>query len=229
MQKSVKNTTVAVLCFLFILSAVASSQSISITNEETAEKVSSLPEELTKTVTLYRCGPDGTVKPQQYTIVLKDGQELGEAIAEKCEELMENDVEIQDFLKETLEVTSDSNLAFGILSFVKSHGRGFHFKMKMRMKLKMVLKLFAIRLPKIRVRCRIPLMFCSYANDTKANTTITPLLSLNNSRIIDGNHSVFVRSFIGFTSWIGRFSISPFDLLPRGFFGFARYVICVRS
>lgn len=48
----------------------------------------------------------------------------------------------------------------------------------------------------------------------------------NATKTILGNHSVLVRNFVGYTTWCGRFSQSPLDILPRAFCGYARFVVC---
>jgi hypothetical protein len=72
---------------------------------------------------------------------------------------------------------------------------------------------------------RIPLIFCRYANDANANTSITPLFGEDKETIyVEGNHMVFALGFIGYTSWFGRVSQSPFDIIARTFSGYALLV-----
>jgi hypothetical protein len=74
------------------------------------------------------------------------------------------------------------------------------------------------------------LIVCRYPKDTRAKTTITKLFAGNNTEnktmIIKGNQTVIAQNFIGYTTWLGRFSKSILDLVPRAFAGIARFVVC---
>jgi uncharacterized membrane protein len=92
--------------------------------------------------------------------------------------------------------------------------------------------LFRLGLPRITTILHTPLILCRYAKDNSAKTTITKLIgnneTLNKTMIIEGNHTVIAQNFIGYTTWIGRFSKSIFDIVPRAFAGIARFAICIK-
>jgi len=225
-----KNLKLICLAIFTSFIVLTSSASISLAKEiEDSEKI--------VTITLYRHGIDGSINPIDINIDLSDGN-FEDLIQEKCNELLKDDETIQEYLENfTFNLTGDT----GIL-LVKSRGKGFHFEHKVRIKLfnrpkilERILDKFTIfkfRLPNLNIITKKPYLFCKYSNDEKANTTITPLLrSLQNenaSKTIEGNHSVLVYNFIGYTSWFGRFSFSPFDILPRTFVGYGRVAVCNR-
>ena len=219
MNKLLKNSFAIFVCAVFLFSAIAISATAG-TDLELNKK--------TQKITLYRYGPDGFVKPVDVDVSLKNGQNLADAIAEKCEELVESDIEIQSFLGDnnTSNDTNASILKLGFLSKVKSKGRGFHFKFKTKVNVLTKFKLFSLLLPKIRIWARTPIVFCKYSNDSRAHTTIISTQDSNLTKVVEGSHSVFIYNFVGFTSWCGRFSFSPFDVLPRSFSGYAMFVSC---
>ena len=47
---------------------------------------------------------------------------------------------------------------------------------------------------------------------------------MNTTKIVEGNHSILVINFKGFTTWDGRFSNSLFDILPRALCGVSGFV-----
>lgn len=185
----------------------------------------------TKIVKIYRYGIDGSITEFDLNIEIKIDEDLGEMLVEKCSELLKNDDQIQDFLQN---VTSNLTIDAGLL-LVKSYGRGFHFKTKARLKLFERVRLlekfeiFEFLFSKIRAIKNDKIIFCRY-NDTKAKTTIIPILRsmINESSIknINGSHSVLVYDFIGYATWFGRFSFSPIDTLPRAFVGYGRLAVC---
>ncbi|UCH72498.1 MAG: hypothetical protein JSW62_02825 [Thermoplasmatales archaeon] len=191
---------------------------------------------LIKTVMLCRYGPDGTNKLIKTDIIIDNDEKIEDAIAEKCKELAESDHEIQEYLGK-LNDDNDTKDAF-IFSNVRSSGKGFHFKTKIN-------RLQFLKMPKnipfiIKIKIllyyyndylneplngRLNIIYCRYPKDVEANTTIKSLIGGENStKYIEGKHSVTAIDFIGYTGWIGRFSITPFDLKPRMFFGYATIV-----
>ena len=219
MNRLLKNSLAIFICATFLFSIIAASAIADIDLELNKK---------TQKVTLYRYGPDGSVKPVDVEVLFNNGQNLADAIAEKCEELAESDIEIQSFLGDnnTSNGTNTSILKLGFLSKVKSKGRGFHFKCKTKVNVLIRFKLFSLLLPKIRVWARTPIVFCKYSNDSRAHTTIISTQDSNLTKVVEGSHSVFIYNFVGFTSWCGRFSFSPFDVLPRSFSGYAMFVSC---
>lgn len=122
-----------------------------------------------------------------------------------------------------------------VFLLIKSYGRGFYFKTKVKTKLferKRSLEKFEIPellFSKIKSIRTDRIVFCRY-NDTKAKTTVISILrSLSNEsavKIVSGSHSVFVYDFIGYTTWYGRLSFLPVDMLSRAFVGYGRLTIC---
>ncbi|MEA2055907.1 MAG: hypothetical protein U9O49_03645 [Candidatus Thermoplasmatota archaeon] len=219
MNRLLKNSLAIFICATFLFSLIAVSATASIDLELNKK---------TQEITLYRYGPDGSVKPVDVEVSFKNGQDLADAIAEKCEELAESDIEIQSFLgnNDTSNDTNASILKLGLFSKVTSRGRGFHFKFKTKVNVLIKFKLFSLLLPKLRVWKRTPIVFCKYLNDSRAHTTITSTQDSNLTKVVEGSHSVFIYNFVGFTSWCGRFSFSPFDVLPRSFSGYAMFISC---
>jgi hypothetical protein len=214
MQLPAKKTIVMLVCLAILMPA------ISVAYGETIEE----KESSTETITLFRYGPDGSITPVKVKIDTSDGKDLGEAIADKCEELFVKDSEMQNYAEKSISI-GKYNISIGITK-VKSHGRGFHFKTKFLEKLAINIILFKLELPRLGVMVKKPLVFCRYSRDGKAQTTMDPLLrnKENSTKIITGPHSVAAINFIGFTTWFGRVSISP--ILPRAFFGIANIVVC---
>ncbi|UCB58330.1 MAG: hypothetical protein JSV67_06950 [Thermoplasmatales archaeon] len=172
--------------------------------------------QITKTVTFYRHSLDGSITPITVDISLKDGQNLEEILVDTCSELLDNDEELQKLLQDFI---NDDNT---FVSKVKSRGKGFHFKMKIRYKLGKGIKLFPLLPPYFIGGIKIPLIYCRYLDDVNGNTSITPLMGGDKETIyVEGAHTVFALGFIGYTSWFGRVSLSPFDILPRMFTGYA--------
>jgi hypothetical protein len=177
---------------------------------------------LTETVTVYRHGLDGSETPMDVVLTYQEGEDLEDILLEKCEELLEKDVELRE---------AASNSSFGALSKVKSKGKGFHYQTVLFGKLLIKFVLFRLGLPRIRTILRKPLIFCKYPKDMKANTTITPIIlntvfKTSQVRYADGPHQVIVLNFVGYTTWFRRVSFTPFNLTPRSFAGFANVVIC---
>ena len=166
-------------------------------------------------------------------------KEIGQALEDICTSLFEEDEEMQQYVRTLAENNTENNTNTTLLNLsfqfgmvrVKSHGRGFHFKTKINVRLLTKFKFIKLMLPRIHISAKRPVVFCKYAADQKAKTTYNSLIKsyLNENTtkmVISGNHSVFVRHFVGYTTWFGRIS-NPFSsIIPRAFSGIGRYVIC---
>jgi hypothetical protein len=212
MHEIAKKLTVISVLLLFLVSGLASASLVSVQESSPDDSVA------TNTVTLYRYGPDGTITPVQVDIDLDEQQDVAGAIVEKCGKLTENDMEIQNFI--------NKNSSAGIFSHIISKGRGFHFKTRICISFPKRFDLFPLLPPYFGLRIKIPIVYCRYPNDADASTTITPLLRKNITRSIEGNHTILVFGFIGYAGWIGHFSRSPFDIIPRQINGYAMMVNC---
>ena len=226
MNKLLKKSAVILICLAFSLS-VYSASAITIPYSapvEYEDEEVDVSDDVIEQVELLRYGPDGTVTPVTVDIILEDGQDIDEAIADKCEEMTDEDMEIQNFINGSGNNNTTTNKTFKTLQKVKSRGRGFHFKMKRQLSIKK--KLISLRLPKVHTW--IPFIYCDYSNDPRANTTISPISGgdENSTIYFEGNHSIFVVRFTGFATWSGRFSFTPMDVLPRAFSGIAVFVRC---
>ena len=223
MSKFVKKSIVAIICLTFLISAVGSSTAIIIENKETAEEA---PQQ-TETITLYRYGPDESVKPITVEFEIDEGQEYMDALIEKCQEILDDDVEIRNYFNSDDDNESNSSLKFGKKAFVTSYGRGFHFKMKWRLSFFLTKRLFTFSLPKIIIKLNRPWVLCNYKNDSKAKTIIRPNMLVNHTQVINGSHSILLRNFVGLAMWSGRFQMS--NIMPRLIIGKAKYVITYQN
>lgn len=210
-----KKSIALMVCIFFVLTSMTAI-SESIVDEKNITII--------EKVTLLRYGPDGSVEPVIVEIELKEDQDIDNVIAEKCNELLSLDQEIQDLLNNQTGVNRTS----GVFKVVSSKGKGLHFKLKTRLRLTLNKKLTSLKLPRISVIPRKPLIYCNYVNDPNAYTEVSPMFKSdpNATKIVTGNHSVLALNFIGYTSWSGRFSFTPFDILPRSFSGIALFIIC---
>jgi len=215
MNNSLKKAVVILLSLIFISSAI----SIATADVALKEKTIVLQE---KEITLLRYGPDGSVTPITIQFEVKEGQELIEALIEKCQEIFDNDVEFQKFFSMEEDETN-SSLNFGQKAFVISYGHGFHFKMKFRLSFLLMNRILAVSIPKIVVKFNRPTVFCRYANDSNAKTIIRPNKLVNSTQVINGSHSVLLTNFVGFALWSGRFQRSK--SIPRLVIGKAKYVV----
>ena len=175
----------------FLTSGLSTLSAFPIKKIKANEKEVTSTTQLIETMTVYRYGLDGFITTVDVEIELEEGQDINDAIAEKCEELFEKDTEFQSLTKD--------NTSRGLMSFVKSKGRGLHIKL----------------LPRIR------LIFCIYPRDQKAFTTINPLIG-GNTTTIECPHSVLAFGFVGFKWWRGRISFLGF-FLRIGFVGFSLF------
>ena len=208
MNKTMKKIAITLICIAFVTTAVGTSSALFNKNETVRE------------ITLYRHSLDGSITPIKTTIKLDDGRNLGEIMMDKCKELFENDVEIQSFL-------NMSQIPIGFLTKIGSYGKGLHYQSKFLEKMTLKFALFRLGLPRIHTLINRPLIVCKYSKDLNAKTTMNPVLRPYTNKVIEGNHTVIVLNFVGITSWIGRFSISPFDILPRAFFGIGNLAFCI--
>ena len=226
-----KNKTMLIV--LVCLSIIVSSVGVNAVSLKTVDKTSTSEANVAhKTVTLYKHLPDGSVEPVEVDLEIKEDTDLGKLLEEKCQEIFDSDYELKDFFKEKSNETKINITLTGDWGwlFVKSRGRGFHFKAKPLVNMFVQFSLFKLNLPFILSNIKRPWVFCRYPKDGKAETTITPiirsLIGLNCTKTITGHHSVLVRKFVGVTTWVGRVSFTPLDILPKAFYGIARWVIC---
>ncbi|OGS41155.1 MAG: hypothetical protein A3K77_07330 [Euryarchaeota archaeon RBG_13_31_8] len=226
MKITLKKIIVIFIMLVFVLPSitVSSSETIKISRsvENIGLKQPSCPK---KCYTIYRFGLDGSITPIQVDIDVDESQYIGESIANKCEELFEKDSEMQSLIEIELE-----NLTFGFLCKVKSHGRGLHYKSMMLEKAISRFVLFRLGFPRATTILHNTFIVCRYPKDIRAKTKITQFFgkndTINKTMIVEGNHTVIVQNFIGYTTWLGRFSKTILNLVPRAFAGFARFVIC---
>ena len=227
MNKNIKKIIVVAITFTFLLTAVGISQAIAINKTvSTDEKIES------ETLTFYRYGPDGTVTPIEVEVDTKNIDNIEDFLADKCEELFEKDTEIQNFVQSKInsyiENRKQVNLSFdfGYLH-VKSKGKGFHYNTALLGEIILRYVLFKLGLPRPQSIFAKPLVFCRYSGDNSSQTTITPMIRslfrTNATTQINGNHSLLLISFVGITSWCGRFSITPSNIIPKTLNGIARF------
>ena len=224
MNKGYKKITAILITITFLLTLASTSSAFSIKKENLnfEEKTQTEEEFLEETVTIFRHGLDGSINPIEVDIRYKEGQDVSEAINEKCDELLLEDNEIQDFLGNV------SNISIGAFCKIQSKGKGFHYQMKLLGKIAIRYILFRLGLPRIHTILNKPVILCKYKNDPKANTTITSMILKGRKQFTEGDHIVFVHSFVGYTSWFGRFSFTPFNLFPRSFTGYAKFATCIQ-
>jgi len=205
-----KKFIVSLVALFILISGISTVSAITIQNEKPVEIEDETPV-TTETVTLLKFGVDGSVKPVKVEIELKEGENLNDLVEEKCEELILNDPEFQSLL--------DENTTRNIASMVRSRGRGFHLKLTPVYRWVMKFDLFPLLPPYIFRSIKIPIIFCKYPRDSRAFTTVTPLLT-GEANTTEGPHSVTCVGFYGFKWWLGHISLSGF-LLRQGFVGFS--------
>jgi hypothetical protein len=192
-----------------------------------------------KTMTIYRVAPDGSTTPVEVDVG-EETEDIGKYLESKCSELFEEDVEMQSFIQKLQKKeTNDSNLSynFGLIR-VKSHGRGFHIKTKLDLNFNSKFIFLRIFLATFLISPRKSLVVAFY-NDEKANTTFYPIVrskfNPDSVKHLEGNHTIIVGKFYGYTTWTGRFSCLLSEiffqktLLPRAFSGVGRLVVCYKS
>jgi len=220
LHKFKKKIAAVLIILTFIVSGTItiSAEKISLNEVTNHENIEDCKTKL-NTYTVYRHGIDGSIEP--ITIEIDESKDTDDALLDKCQELFENDFEFSKLI-------NFSNFSFGFYSIIRSKGKGFHYQMRMLGKLTIRYILFRLGLPRIHSLILNPLIICRYSKDPKAKTTIKPLIMLNKTREIKGSHTVLVHNFVGFTTWSGRTSFSPFDIFPRSFVGLAKFAICLR-
>jgi len=221
MRNTTKKIIILHICLIIISSsfALVSAEGI----DDVFVKNIPIEETLTSTESMvfYRYGPDGKITPVKVDLDLKSYDSIDEAISSKCDELFEKDYEMQNFFE-------GPNLTSGVLCKVKSHGKGFHYKSLILERLLLKFVLIRMGLPRLQTLISTPFVICRYSKDETANTTIVSILDKNLTTGMEGNHTVLVYNFIGYTTWIGRFSKSLFNIIPRAFSGYAKLAICRR-
>ena len=190
-----KKYLILLLISIILLSGLTTSSAYSLEKQSTEIYIEKPldPEPLTRTITIYRYGIAGDIKPIEIEINLEQGKDINDLISEKCEELLIEDEEFQEISK--------LKTSIGILSIVKSRGRGIHIKPSPRLKF----------------------IYCRYPRDSWATTTILPLIG-RNITTIRGPHSVMSFGFVGLKWWIERISILGF-FLRTGYIGFSAMTV----
>jgi len=229
MKKILKKSTVVIFILIFLMPAMSSALSVTLTQKDENSN-----ENLQKNMIIYRVAPDGSTTPIEIDVE-ENIDDISKYLDDKCSELFEEDIEMQTLIKNIQKKYSeDKNLIENVGLFkVHSKGKGFHIKTKLGliffssrfMILRVILATFLISPKK-------GLVMAIYNNDKGANTTITPIISVNPnpSKInIKGNHTIIVGGFFGYTTWMGRHSrlrgLSDYQLrLPRSFRGFCTLV-----
>jgi hypothetical protein len=119
LRKSQKIIVALLISLLFLISGMISSSAYTINKKTEKENCNNKVEiqSFSRKITVYRCGIDGIVTPVE--IEVNNLEDINEAISEKCEELLTNDVDFKGL---------NFTMALGIFTFVKSHGRGIHLK-----------------------------------------------------------------------------------------------------
>jgi hypothetical protein len=218
MNKLLKKAIVILLCLSFILTTVSFSSAEKLSYKAIYNLKKPIQNnEITKEITVYRHGPDGSITPQKVIIKIEEGQDIGEVIAEECEKLFTNDIEMQSFLK-------GNNSSSYFVKRVTSYGRGLHLKIKPRIQLDKRVDLFPLLPPYSKTAYFVPIRYCRYNNDPGAYTRISGLNSRKNiTQEYHGPHQIFSVGFIGFTGWIGHISFLGF-VMRTGFAGISLYV-----
>ena len=121
MNKTKKYLVVEVAIMFLVLSIFPS---ITAGSEKTFVPQLKNSEEPNKIITLCRIGPNWEITPVEVSIRLDEGQSLEEAIADKCQELYENDEELKELL----------DPEFNFIDWeIKASGKGFHLSFLLRL------------------------------------------------------------------------------------------------
>lgn len=257
-MKSISKKMMAVLiCLIFISTVFASATAIKLENksEIPTEEKNEITETglLTKVITLYRHGLDGSVEAHEVEIEYREGDDLEEIIAQKCEEKFFQDTGFIDFLKNLTgniieriknlfnrtgdqndtnngnnnngNDTNETQKAFiGSLGLVVVRSRGRGFHLKPRSR---PLRLMKGILPFRVVKFVQPFIFARY-NNQNARTTLTPLvrnaLGSNVTKEMTGVHSTLLLGFAGWATWSG-YTSGPLNLIPRVTIGISNVAI----
>ena len=225
MHEIVKKLTVISVLIFVLVSGFASASFISIKNNPSNDPVNA------ETVTLYRCGPDGTITPINVNIAFQEGQNPDEAIAQKCSELVSTDIGMQNYFSGNNNMTNISMFAR-----VTSFGAGTHLKSFFSIRIPFLFLLKYGLLQKLPLRYKllgprwIPLIVCNYSKDEGAKTSIetvpTPTRPDKTEITIEGKHTIWVSYFVGYVGWRGT-SADFCDTrgLRTGFDGYASFII----
>lgn len=224
MRELVKKLSVIFVTLVFLVSGLTVASVASVQEGSLDES------EFTRTVTLYRYGPDKSIRPVRVNIVLAKGQDLGEAIVEKCSELVINDVEMQNFISSYNAAINITNIS--LWSHVKSWGTGEHWQSLLRFRIPLFILLRFSMFQDVPIWYKIfginviPFVHCNYMNDDDATTTIEtlpiPVRPNQTTTVIEGRHNVTATFFFGYTYW-QRAQAKWFDDagLATGFEGYA--------
>ncbi len=170
-----------------------------------------------------------SVSTAQTNTSLQESQIL-ELINEKCSDLFGGgDNSTISFNNSTIKVSG--------LVRIRSWGGGFHWRSSFAFRIPFTIILKYRLFDIIPLRYKIfgmkvtPRVYCTYLDDTKAFTEITPLptpMRPNPSKIrIEGNQTVAVFGFVGYTAWRGTNAEFIDDKEWRtGFDGYASLVVC---
>lgn len=225
---SKKFNVISLIFILFTAGLGSSSFAFNVEN-------SHLETPLAEKVTIHRYEPDGSITPIQVDIPLEKGQDIQEAIVEKCGDLVYNDREIQNYLSSNGYLV---NLSY--LARVRSRGKGLHWQSPLRFRIPFLVLLRFRLFPTVPLRYKIfglnvvPRVHCSYINDEDAETRIEtlpmPSRPDKNSTIIEGEHIVILIGFIGYTFWRGMYAKVLDGLgIGTGFDGYACLIFIVRE
>jgi hypothetical protein len=228
MLSTIKKFTAISILILVLLSGLAGASNVFNFKSLNYDSAS------TKTITLYRYGPDGTVNSMQINIDPKDGKNLEDVIAEKCREMMGNDAVIQSYLS-----GNNSNTTINAFSRVTSHGKGTHLKSPFSIRIPFLFLLKYGLLQKLPLRYRIlgprwiPLVIGNYSQDESAETDIktvpTPIRPDATQITVEGKHIVLIYGFVGYTGWRGTSA----DFYEKkgwatGFDGYGSFIFCAK-
>ena len=224
MYKSLKKAS-AVLIVLVLIMIVLSSSGIAFTNKSLYGRTQSITK-----VTLYRYGPDGSVKPIRISLQAEPGKDIETVLMEKCSELVDNDVEMQNFVSSYNAAVNITNIS--LWSHVKSWGTGEHWQSLLRFRIPLFILLRFSMFQDVPIWYKIfginviPFVHCNYMNDDDATTTIEtlpiPVRPNQTTTVIEGRHNVTATFFFGYTYW-QRAQAKWFDDagLATGFEGYA--------
>lgn len=232
MCKLIKKISV-IFTLLLLLTAGLASTSIAFSGESLHEAIP-----LTKKVTLYRYGPDGSVTPITVDLQIDDRKDIDEALLEKCSELVDNDVELQDYISGA-EYGENASVWIRIHR-ISSWGKGLHWKSRLRFRIPLLVVLRFGMFQDVPLRYKIfgisviPWVQCQYTNDENAETRIetlsTPTNPDTNTTFINGNHNVTACFFFGYTYWRGHQGKWFDDKgLPTGFDGYSYLTVITRK
>ena len=212
------------MLLLFLVSGLASASNIF--NPESLNYDSAN----TKTIKLYRYGPDGTIMTAN--IAYSEGQNLEEVIKEKCRAMLGDDSVVQSYFS-----GNNSNTTINVFSRVTSKGKGTHLKSPFSIRIPFLFLLRYGLLQELPLRYRIlgprwyPIVIGNYSQDENAETYISPeRMPIRPDPIqvsIKGKHIVLVYGFIGFTGWRGT-SADFYEKMgwATKFDGYGSFIFC---